>query len=311
VDSGGLEWSVNGKVIIPAGKITLEDAKKFFEALGFQYTQDMMGSSSMATTAASARVGDVIQNRVINPVMPTRKQKEQKESAKQAGQNTNVFLADVKYERGEFRQSGDKGNIAGFTAGGSIDFDGDISLGAIVPYDYFDFHNFEAHRTGIILYGKKTWNLANNFELSTSLHTNYLYTATEFTATDNQLSTFGGGFSTRLMHDNGGNFVPAASFSVQYNKDNKNYEGNGQYLVKMGPTLGYRVTDNAIIQANGLWTKDVTQRPSNIDTDFYDVGVEGTYIISDTWQLRGGYKRMLGYDYYESDTFYLGNSLKF
>jgi hypothetical protein len=114
-----------------------------------------------------------------------------------------------------------------------------------------------------------------------------------------------------LMHDNGGNFVPAASFSVQYNKDNKNYEGNGQYLVKMGPTLGYRVTDNAIIQANGLWTKDVTQRPSNIDTDFYDVGVEGTYIISDTWQLRGGYKRMLGYDYYESDTFYLGNSLKF
>jgi hypothetical protein len=312
--------TVDGKEIWSGTSATLADFKKLLDTLGVIYVLDSMGSGgAMSSLKPSSKVGDIIQNRVINPSIQTRKQKEEQkekkeQQVKQTGHNTNLFLADVKYERGEMRQTGDSGNIAGFTAGGSIDFDGGITLGAVLPYDYFDFHNFEAHRTGMVVYGKKTWDLANNFEFSTALHANYLYTATNmgYTGTYTPLSTFGGGYSMRLLHDNGGDFIPAASFAVQYNEDDKENNGNEkQYLVKMGPTLGYRVTDNAVVQFNGLWSKDVTQRPKNIDTDFFDVGIEGTYIISDTWQLRGGYKRMLGYEYYESDTFYLGNSLKF
>lgn len=304
-----VQISVNGQIIFSGSLVTPSAFTSFLQALGFSTAQPYLSAASMANTSASAKVSDVVYSRVINPVMQTRSQWNQ--HRKENKQNLRVFLADMKYESGEFRHTNDSGDIAGFTAGASYDLDNNFTVGAIVPYDYLDFNSFNAHRTGVILYGKKLWNLFNNLELSTAINGNYLYTDTQFDFTTDQMSTYGGGFSTRLMHDDGGDFVSAAVFSFQYNQDDREYRGNHQYLVKIGPTLGYRVADNALVQVSGVWNKDATYRIKGIDTDFFDLGIEGSWFISDLWQLRGGFKKILDYNQYESDSVYLGSSVKF
>ncbi len=311
--SAPISIAVNGETVISGNKITQADMDKFLKVLDQQSNKRYFSASSLASTSASSKVGDVIQNQIISPMLPTKNQANQQKQARfNSGQNMNVFLTDLRYERGEFRQTDDTGNIGGFTAGASYDFTSSISVGALVPYDYMDFKSFEAHRTGIILYGKKIWDLSNHFELTTSLNTNYIYTTSDFKSGSSfQTSTAGGGFSSRLVRDDGGDFIPAASFSVQYNHDDTNYVGNYQYWAKMGPSLGYRVTDNSVIQVSGIYNRDVTGRSFNADIDYFDTGIEGSWIISDTWQLRGGFKKILGYTEYDSDTFYLGSSSKF
>lgn len=304
-----VQISVNGQVIFSTALVTPTDFIAFLQALGFSIAQPYLSAASMASTSASSRVNDVVFHRIINPVMPTRSQYNQDKSEK--SQALKVFMADVKYESGEFRHTNDSGDIAGFTAGASYDLDNNITIGAIIPYDYLGFKSFDAHRTGVVLYGKKQWNLANNFELSAAINGNYMYTDAQFQFANDQMSTYGGGFSTRLIHDNGGDFVAAAVFSLQYNEDDRNYHGNNQYLVKMGPSIGYRVTDNALLQVSGVWNKDATDRSNGIDTDYFDIGLEGSWFISEMWQLQGGYKKVLDYNLYESDSVYLGSSVRF
>ena len=276
-----------------------------------------LSATSMASTSSSSKVMDVVSNTVMAPATQTRSQREHQKD--RPLQQFILAVADLKYEHAEFMNTNNKGNIGGFSASGSYDISKNWTVGVVVPYDHMAFNTFDADRTGTILYVKNTLKLPSNFELSTAVNGNYIYTSTQFQAqfpapsATTALNTFGGGFSTRLKFDRlENNFIPAAAFSWQYNQDNSGAVDNHQYLVKFGPSLGYRLLDNATIQVSGNWSSDLTQyQQLQRGINYYDVGLEGAWIISDTWQLRGGYKKILGLTNYSSDSFYLGSNYKF
>jgi hypothetical protein len=309
----GIGITINGTTYLSGGVATQADKLAIIQAFGFIITQPVLSATSMASTSASSKVSDTVFNNIISPSIQTRSQQNQQQN--RPLQKLIVSFADLKYERANFTNTNDRGNIGGFTASGSYDINKSFSVGAIIPYDHLAFNSFDADRTGTILYVKNTLKLPSNFELSTAVNGNYMYTATQFSGISgtNQLHTYGGGFSTRLKFDhNDSNFIPSAAFSYQYNKDNTNIQDNEQHLIKLGPSLGYRVLNNATIQASGSWTKDISQyKQLQNGNDFYDVGVEGAWSISDAWQLRGGYKKILGLTNYTSDSIYLGSAIKF
>ncbi len=296
---------------IGSGENPVRDLQLLQAAIKRSAVKRTFSSTSMASTSSSTKVNDTVYNSIINPSIQTRAQ--QKQQLDRPIQKLIVAVTDLRYERAEFTDTNNTGNIGGFAASGSYDINKNFTVGAVVPYDYLSFKTFDAHRTGIILYGKNTLKLPSHFELSSAINGNYMYTATQFKVLgDNRLSTYGGGFSTRMTFDNNSSFVPSAAFSYQYNEDNSNFQDNHQHLVKLGPSLGYRVLDNATIQVSGNWTKDITDyKQLQNGNDYYDVGIESGWVISDTWQLRGGYKKILGLANFESDSFYLGSSAKF
>ena len=310
--NGPVEVRVNGNVIYTGSIVTPTDFFYLLQALQISVAHPYLSATSMASTSSSARVTDTIYSRVINPVLQTRSQRQQ---SQQKATQFNAFLGDVKYEHGDFRRANDSGHVAGFTAGASYDFNDQYSIGVVIPYDHMAFSSFDANRTGVILYGKGKWNFSNNFELDAAINGNYLYTDMQFKFGKDQLHTYGGGLSTRLTFDNGGDFIPAVALSIQYNRDDKNFSiDNQQILVKAGTTLGYRILDNALIQVSGAYNRGITVASvtgGNADDDFFDAGIEGSWLISDTWQLKGGFKKVLGLNYYDSDSFYLGSSIKF
>ncbi|MEY3882164.1 MAG: hypothetical protein RIQ94_2960 [Pseudomonadota bacterium] len=308
---GQYQITVNGQAFFSGSTLTQAEKTAFLTAIGYIEQSAALSSTSLASTSASSKVSNTIFNTIINPAIQTRTQQQQSKTL----QKLIVSVADLKYERAQFTDTNDKGNIGGFTASASYDINEKFSFGAVIPYDYLSFNTFQAHRTGVIIYAKNTLKLPSSFELSTAINGNAMYTASQDRVTNRvtQLGTFGGGFSTRLKFDNNdSNFVPSVAFSYQYNQDSTNIQDNYQHLIKLGPSLGYRVLDNATIQVAGSWTKDISQyKQLQNGNDFYDVGVEGTWLISDEWQLRSGYKKVLGLTNFESDSFYLGSSLKF
>jgi len=305
--------AVNGTTIFSGTTFTAADATAFLQALGFIFSQNLLSATSLASTSASSKVSDTVFHNIISPSIQTRSQQQKQQDRPM--QKLIIGMADLKYEHAEFTDTNDSGNIGGFTASGSYELNKSFSVGAIIPYDHMAFNSFDADRTGTILYVKNTLKLPSNFELNTAVNGNYMYTAMQFNGISGttQLHTYGGGISTRLKFDHlDSNFIPSAAFSYQYNKDSTNIQDNQQHLLKVGPALGYRVLDNATLQVSGSWTKDISQYQTlKNGNDYYDVGLEGAWVISDAWQLRGGYKKILGLTNFESDSIYLGSALRF
>lgn len=270
-------------------------------------------ASLYSTSGASRATGTVFKN-IVDKVTTTRNQ--QKQLANVAT-GLHLSVADLRYEHADFRTSSNSGEIGGFTASGSYDFNENFSAGLLVPYDYLSFDMFNGNRTGVIGYGKGKLKLLPGLEASATVNGNYIYTTTDYKTIANSvdLHTYGGGFSTLLDYDKGGDFLTALAFSIQYNQDNTNQLDDHQYLVKLGPSVGYRIGDNAVVKVYGTWNKDVTDYRTTFnklkDGEFFDVGVESAYSISDTWQLKGGYKKMLDLQAFDSDAVYLGSSLQF
>lgn len=308
-----IQISVNGQVVFSGSFLTRANFMQFWQTLGLSVAQPLIAATSLASTSASSKVSDTIFHNIISPSIQTRSQQQKQQDRPM--QKLIIGMADLKYEHAEFTDTKDRGNIGGFSASGSYEINKSFSVGAIIPYDHMAFNSFDADRTGTILYVKNTLKLPSNFELSTAVNGNYMYTATQFNGISgtNQLHTYGGGVSTRLKFDHlDSNFIPSAAFSYQYNKDSTNIQDNQQHLLKVGPALGYRVLDNATVQVSGSWTKDISQYQTlKNGNDYYDVGLEGAWVISDVWQLRGGYKKILGLTNFESDSIYLGSALKF
>lgn len=326
--AGDGQIMVDGVTVFQGNTITPADLTALLQALGLSGAgSPYFSSQSLASTSASSRTNDIVYNTILSPMPMTAAQKAEKnERREKLGllNGLNLFFADVRYEGGEFRQSNESVDIAGFTAGASFDIDEAFSVGALVPYDHLDIGRVEANRTGLIIYGKHRANFGA-FELTSTINGNYMYTDSQTTLAaggstlSDRLDTFGGGIGTRLQYDNDGSFIPSATFSFQYNEDAQSVEDIGQALIKIGPALGYRINDNALIQVSGVWNKDIASaivKQGNIafgkrDGEFFNLGVEGTWSFSKTWQLRGGYRRILDLDQYESDSVYLGSSMSF
>lgn len=268
-------------------------------------------STSLASTSASSASSQIIWGNLDAKVLS------HKQKRAMANRPTSFFLmSDLRYEQGKFTKSGDNGDIKGVTMSLNTEVAG-VELGAYIPYDYIDFESFGAHRTGTVLYAKRSWQLPYSLQLSTLVNFNYMATyVSELSLTN----TVGGGFGTSLSHDNGGDFVPRVSFALQYNQDfyykaQSYIKDDHQLLVKTGASLGYRLFENATLNGGFGYTHDVTDYKSGYnklkDNDYFDITVGGSVTISDMWQANLNYKRILGLDSYYSNVVYLGTTLGF
>src|SRR5205823_6628575 len=129
------------------------------------------------------------------------------------------------------------------------------SFRVLVPYDYLALHVLDAHRTGAVLYGQ--YRLAVIPELSAVFvaNGNYLYTAINHGIRD--VNTFGGGVSASLQVDQE-RVLAGVAISYQYNSDDSHDVNDHQHLLKVGGNVGLRVGSNAVVNAFGTWTQDVT-----------------------------------------------------
>jgi hypothetical protein len=279
---------------------------------------DALDSSSLASTSSSSASAQIVYDKLTSKPLSHRQKKLQ---AQQAARKVNLALGDLKYEQARFKDSNTGGDIKGLLMSLSTEVSG-VELGAYIPYDYMDFEQFTAHRTGAILYAKRDWQLPNSLQLRTLVNFNYIANVNRFNfATDDSvIDTFGGGFGTSLTHDNGGNFIPSLSFALQYNeddygKDNKFVVDDHQLLAKTGASLGYRLLENTTVQAGFVYNHDLTDYKSFAnklkDNDYIDLSLGGTFSISDTWQVSLTYKRILGLASYYSNTVFLGTTIGF
>lgn len=322
VGISGLSASANPEtVVMVVDGVTIFDGKLVGRAdivdlarvLDILPVLEIATSTSLASTSPSSASAQMVYG-VLNPNLLSRSHRERRAIIK--NRPTNFAMADLKYEQAKFTKSGENGDIKGATMSMSTEVLG-MELGAYIPYDYMDFESFSAHRTGTMLYAKRNWQLPKNLQLTSMANFNYMATYV------NQLSltnTFGGGFGTSLNYDDGGDFVPRASFAFQYNQDdyykaNNLIKDNHQYLVKMGASLGYRLLENSTLQAGFIYNRDLTSYKSGFnkmkDNDYFDVTVGGSYAVADMWQVNLNYKRMLGLNSYSSNAVFLGTALDF
>lgn len=305
---------IDGTKILESNQLlNRQDAIDLARTLEIIPTLDVMTSSSLASTSPSSASSQLVYG-VLNPNLVSRSHRERRAIMKE--KPTNFAMADLKYEQARFTNSNNNGDIKGTTMTMSTEAFG-VELGAYIPYDYMNFEGFDAHRTGTMLFAKRNWQLPSSLQLTTLVNFNYMATYVSSTSLTN---TFGGGFGTSLSHDNGGDFVPRVSFALQYNQDdyykaNDLIKDNHQLLVKTGGSLGYRLFDNATLQAGVIYTRDVTDYKSGYnkkkDNDYFDVTVGGSYAIGDMWQVNLNYKRILGLETYYSNSVFLGTALDF
>lgn len=217
---------------------------------------EVMTSSSLASTSPSSASSIIVYNK-LNRIVHSHKERAKERAA--IANRFNVAIADLKYEQARFTNNNNNGNIVGAMMSLSTEIAG-VELGAYIPYDYMNFDGFYAHRTGTVIYAKHDWQLPKSLQLTTLVNFNYMATyVSNFSLTN----TFGGGFGTSLNYDDGGDFVPRVSFALQYNQDdyykaNNLIKDNNQLLIKTGGSLGYRLFENATLQAGIIYTRDVT-----------------------------------------------------
>jgi hypothetical protein len=290
-----------------------QDAIDLARTLEIIPTLDAMTSSSLASTSPSSASSQIVYN-LLDAKVKSRKQRAA--MANLPAKDFNFAIGDLKYEQARFTNTNNNGDIKGAMMSLSTEVLG-VTLGAYIPYDYMNFDTFSAHRTGTVMYGKRDWQLPQNLQLTTLANFNYIAT---YVSSASLTNTFGGGFGTSLSHDDDGDFVPRVSFALQYNQDdyykaNDLIKDNNQLLIKTGGSLGYRLFENATLNAGLIYTRDVTDYKSNFnkkkDNDYFDLTVGGSYSIADMWQVNLNYKRILGLENYYSNTVFLGTALGF
>jgi len=205
------------------------------------------------------------------------------------------------------------GTITGLNLGLVQDVSEDFSVGAIIPYDRLDYdYLFEADRFGLILYAKKEVSLKDELTLGLSGNFNYVYTDISFSVGGgDSLSTYGGGAGVSLTYDRETTVSSLAAF-YQYSKDDTGFEDDHQHLLKLGVNTGVRIGDSHVATLYAIYNRDVTDYSETPpDRDYFDLGIEASFGLSETWGLDFGYKRVVGLDDYQSDEIYLGSAIRF
>lgn len=217
---------------------------------------------------------------------------------------------------------------------------GNLSFGAILPYDYMNLDSFDLHRIGILLFGIYKIRLTKFLSTKYIINNNYIYNQISSNISKvefNNFNTLGGNISIALEIDTKDvlrgltvkksdyslvRFTGSIAFSYQFNKDDadrKGVEGRNvvtevkeQNLLMFGVNTGIRVWDRAAFVIYGIWNYDATTYKGSlkdVDSSYFDVMTEFTWSFSDRWKLSGGYKKILGYKHLDADQAFFDVSL--
>ncbi|MBF0225152.1 MAG: hypothetical protein HQK76_06825 [Desulfobacterales bacterium] len=265
---------------------------------GVDYLISIFSTENISNTHSPAgRATEIVINDIVLP-------KIKREKNKKNDVGYSIIAGYLHYESVTIMDNTD-GSIPGILLGFNWNTE-NLSLGVLIPYDILDFDTFDAQRTGVVAFGQYNRPIYDNLKLGITLNSNFI---TLIPNDGDGSNTFGGGISGSLLWE-GRRFAPSAAISYQYNKDDSDLENNYQSLMKFGTNFGILITDNSFINVFGILSYNVSKYDIPDDM-FFDVGLETSYNLTESFNLSGGYKKIVGFDDFKSDMFFLGASLKF
>jgi hypothetical protein len=272
------------------------------------------GNLGAATISPAGTTSLAVFNQIILPRVETQAERDgrQEEAAQRTPRRPRTFGGTFRYEHVDFDNaaSGLDGNIYATNFQMAWDIE-DFSMGFLVPYEYLDLRDFNTQQIGAILYGHYTMRLSPVYSLGLTVNGNYIYSAIDQRIPD--VNTLGGGVGVSFNMDRK-IWVLGGAISYQYNADDTDNPNDHQHLLKFGANVGVRLGQRSAITLFSAWNYDVTdykQPVASTDDNYFDLGVEASWSITQTWNLNGGYKRILGLNDFESNQFYVGTLLRF
>ena len=300
--------AVDGVIIFDgtADSFNANNAREVAIALGFSFLTSADVATS--TTSASGAVNNTVINHITERKIKSRKAQRQEKQRLKKG--PSITLLDVKVDFVDFEDIDNDGEIYGLLARADMQL-GNYVIGALLPYDHLEFDLFDAERAGIILFAEREFDFSETLYGSAAVNVNYLYTNVDLPDDSGEnFSTYGAGISGSLTHDNGGDWVFKLLGSVQFNQDDTNATNDNQWLVKVGPSIGWRIGDNSVITLSALWNEDVTDYSGDLgDDNFYEIEVSGEVFASDTFQIRGGVRHIGGISNFDSNTIFISSEV--
>jgi len=268
------------------------------------------GNEAAAYVGAAGKTSRLVFNQLVLPAAKTRSQKAA-EAAHAVTRMPQTVAANMRYEKVDFEEFDNDGDIYGLNLGYAVDVD-KMTFGVMIPYDHLDFDFFDGDRVGAIIYGQYNQDFNEQLSMALIVNANYMYTDLDIDKLGSEhVNTYGGGISSSITYD-GDVFVPSFGVSYQYNNDDSGVDDDYQHLLKAGTNLGFRIKDNMVVNCFGVWNIDVTDYDNDPDDDdYFEIGLELNACISGTWALSGGYKKVVGLDDFDSDQVYLGVLKKF
>jgi len=225
-----------------------------------------------------------------------------------AGIRFRSYLADAFVEANKL--SGAKSTISGMTLGSTVEFDNNLSVGALVPIDYMSLPGADAMRYGVVLYGQYDYRPADEWSIKPTAYANYIYTDSTSGAGRN-IGTYGGGGGVAVTYDNG-TFVPSGVAALIHNKDNTNLPNDYVTTLALGGRMGYRPSDVTTVQLSATWNRNLASyMTAGMDADYWDAGVDVTYRIGQSFRLNVSYQTVLGIDRFTSNRFLVGGRFAF
>ncbi len=278
----------------------LDPSSWFYQANCVEHGSDA-ASSAYAVFAGS--IGLTTNTFFANVVMPTAKPVATKAL-------TGMKAADfrIKYESLRIDAGADEeADIYGMTAGLSMDKDR-LSYGILLPYDYMDFDSpalKSVNQTGPMLFVRYKMPIADErYTLGLSGNVNYLYTNYDFKEGNDDINTFGSGIGASFTVNTWKGIVPSIAALYQYADDDTDV---GDYnMIKLGGNVALLPNDNTAVNLFAYWTNDLTDYRQVDGEEFWDIGIEVSYLVTQTFDLTFGYKRVASFDNVNDDQFYLG-----
>jgi hypothetical protein len=272
------------------------------------------GNLAASTISAAGVTSFTIFSQVVLPRVESKAERDgrQEELAQHLPQRPRTFGGTFRYEHVNFEgdASGLDGNIYATNLHMAWDIE-NFSLGFLIPYEFLDLRSFDANQVGTILYAQYNLQITQISSLNLTANTNYIHTSINNNFSD--FNTLGGGVGLSLTFDKE-IYVISGAFTYQFNKDDSDSENDHQHLIKLGGNIGVRLGQASVINLFGTWNNDITpyKRVLNVtDDQYWDLGIAASWSITNTWNLNGGYKRVLGLDDFESNQFFVGTLLRF
>lgn len=285
-----------------AGSGSLQDAEAYIrELVRLGLIADFnafLGSVTGADQAASAAntqvVNNVVQNSIFEKAEPA--VSTAAKSAKSATVTT-VFGADAFYQRTEL-DGGAK--IKGYGTNLSLTYGDRFQFRGTVPLYKTEFGNFDATTYGLDLNGK--YRVSDTFAVGA--HGNYI--ANDSDVGDDKSWTAGvyAASAARLNEDS------TLTFGLLF--DRVKPDGvDAKWLGAAGLNWGIRLGRNTAFNPYGIFYRNF-DAPRGADKDWFDLGAEFQFNLSETWAFKTGLKTTLGQDGVDkSYQIYLGSAWRF
>lgn len=292
--------------VVPAGaaSFNLCDLLDKGSILYQQYCGSVVhGSPYSQTVGAPGIVSNTV---VTNLVLPAAQPK--------AVKIPKLLGAVIKYEDVTFKSSGADvtGSVYGTVLGLSADND-KFTYGIMVPYDYMKFNNSTVHdinQIGSIIYGKYRALDNEKFALALSANVNYMYSDLNLAQGADRINTFGAGAGATLTLHAGETVIPSLGLSYQYNHDDTAIRD--YHFLKTGLNVGFLPSEKVAINVFTIYNMDASTYPQGLTKDnYFDIGTEFSYLISNAFNLTLGFKSVAGLKNYASNMYYFGALIQF